>query len=230
MKFFKMVSLALALGTASPAFAGRLQVSPTSFSVPPSTQTASKELWISNTSETPLSAQIRVMGWSQSNYADQWNPTTDVLPSPAMVNVAPHTQQLVRIIVPKPLGTDEKTFRVIVDELPGAQPESTTAQINFLLRYSIPFFVNPDWSTPTLNAVVEQVDGQWVATVHNPTTHTIKATNLYTETNGKQTMLISGLVGYVLPNSKMCWPLPTSVSGPLKVTLNDQAQPSSLGQ
>ncbi len=147
-----------------------------------------------------------------------------------MVNVAPHTQQLVRIIVPKPLGSAEKTFRVIVDELPGSQQESTTAQINFLLRYSIPFFVNPDWSAPALHAVIEQVDGQWVATVHNPTSHTIKATNLYTETNGKQAMLISGLVGYVLPNAKMRWPLPTSVSGQLKVTFNDQTQPSSLGQ
>lgn len=230
MKIFKLVSVVLALACASPAFAGRLQVSPTSFSVPQSSQTASKELWISNTSDTPLSAQIRVMSWSQSDFADQWSPTTDVLPSPAMVNVAPHTQQLVRVIVPKPLGANERTFRVIVDELPGAEQESSTAQINFLLRYSIPFFVNPDWSAPSVKAVVEQVNGEWVVTVHNPTSHTIKASNLYSESNGQKTMLISGLVGYVLPNAKMRWPLNGPVSGSLMVTFNDQTQATSLGR
>lgn len=229
MKFLKMLSVVLVLALAQPAFAGRLQVSPTSFSVPQSAQTASKELWISNTSDTPLSAQIRVMSWSQSDFSDQWSPTTDVLPSPAMVNVAPHTQQLVRIIVPKPLGATEKTFRVIVDELPGAQQESSTAQINFLLRYSIPFFVNPDWSAPSLHANVEQIKGEWFVTVHNPTAHTIKATNLYAESDGKQTMLISGLVGYVLPNAQMRWPIPGPVVGSLKVTFNDQTQSSPLG-
>lgn len=228
MKLFKVVVVTLALICALPAFAGRLQVSPTSFSVSQSAQTSAKELWISNTSDTPLSAQIRVMAWSQSDFTDQWNPTTDVLPSPAMVNVAPKSQQLVRVIVPKPLGPAEKTFRVIVDELPGPEQENNTAQINFLLRYSIPFFVNPDWSAPKLVATVEQVGGEWFVTVQNPTTHTVKATNLYTETNGKQNMLISGLVGYVLPNARMRWPVSGPVAGSLMVTFNDQAQPTQL--
>jgi len=212
----------------TPVWAGRLQVSPTSFSVAQNAQTTAKELWVSNTSTTPLSAQIRVMRWTQSNFSDEWTPTTEVLPSPAMIQIAPNTQQLVRVIIPKPLGADEKTYRVIVDELPGEEQQSTTAQVNFLLRYSIPFFVNPDWSSPRLSARVEQNGGEWFVVVQNPTAHTIKATNLYSQTNGKQTVLTAGLVGYVLPNAQMRWPLPGPVAGQLMVTLNDKTEPTSL--
>lgn len=219
----KRLFLAVLLCVSMPAMAGRLQVSPTSFVF--SGQT-SKELWVSNTSDTPLSAQVRVMEWSQDNFEDNLQPAKTVLASPAMVEVAPHTQQLVRVIVPQPLGAGEKTFRVIVDELPSDNPQNNGAQVNFLLRYSIPLFYNADVSAPQLTFAVQQMDGKWFVVATNPTDHTVKAFGLQQKIGAQTKPIVPGLVGYVLPHSHMRWPLPGPVSGQLLVTLNEQTQPT----
>src|SRR3546814_20680504 len=101
-------------------------------------QTASA-LGLSNTGKSALHAQVRIFHWTQADGNDKLTPTTDLVASPPMVSIEPGKRQLVRIIrvndglIPHKV---ERTFRLLVDELPGPGRPG----VKFDHSYSIPVF------------------------------------------------------------------------------------------
>src|SRR5690606_4984286 len=105
-------------------------------------------LWLSNSGEKPIRAQVRVLAWSQAGSEDQLDPSRDLLASPPILEIAPGERQLVRIVRPDsgPVPA-EQAFRLLVDELPDPEQEVSSG-LQFLLQYSVPVFVLPPGIAP----------------------------------------------------------------------------------
>lgn len=229
---------------AQAVLAGSLQVAPISLEFAPDEQ--AQGLWLSNSGDTPIRAQVRVQEWIQVDGKEQLLPTRELAASPPILEIAPGQQQLVRIVRLQPLvPAREMTYRLLVDELPGSgQPTATGLQ--FLLRYSIPVFVLPQGKTPS-NAPREQVKSDLstlsaslqgngdtaTLTLDNAGRQRVRLSQLvHVDAKGTRTELIPGLVGYVLAGQRMQWPVPLKVealhSGELKAKFNDDQQEQSL--
>lgn len=244
---FRWLAVALAgLGmlAALPVGAASLQVAPISVELEAGEQ--AEALWLSNTGDQPIQAQVRVMAWSQDAAADRLEPSRELLPSPPIVRIAPGQRQLVRIVRPQAGAVpSERAFRLLVDELPDpGQPASSGLQ--FLLQYSVPVFVLPAGATrqdapgpraptdaSTLSTVVEGTGKDARMTVVNLGTRRVRLSDLVrVDAAGAETPLIAGLVGYVLAGQRMHWPLSLPADGlrgaSLRVRLNDDQDPQIL--
>ena len=89
------VVLALALVHAVASASG-LQVSPVTLTLQ-ATQNADG-LWLSNSGDDVVHAQVRVYQWSQENGAEKLTPSRELLVSPPVVQLAPSERQLIRVI------------------------------------------------------------------------------------------------------------------------------------
>ena len=202
------------------AMAASLQVAP--ISVELKHDQNAETLWLSNTGDEPIQAQVRVMKWSQEGDADVLEPSRELLPSPPIVEIAPGERQLVRIV--RPDASDvatEQAFRLLVDELPKTEESSSTG-LQFLLQYSIPVFLLPPGATPqhapgpqpltdtsALSARLESGDEGAVLTVVNRGDRRVRLSALASvdDSSSTETMLVPGLLGYVLAGQRMQWPL-----------------------
>ncbi len=204
--------------------AASLQVAPILLEFPPQEQ--SQALWLTNSGDQPLQAQVRVQRWTQEGGADQLAPTRDLVASPALLEVAPGQRQLVRIVRLQsgPIA-GEQAFRLLVDELPSTGDTSgQESGLSFLLRYSIPVFVGtpmpvpvetsrrgpPQAPTPTTDVSLLSArwqDGQ--LQVENRGDRRARLSQLaWINSDGTRVDLKPGLLGYVLAGQRMQWPLP----------------------
>lgn len=113
-----LLSTLLLMGGA--AFASGLQVSPVTLTLSP-TQ-AADGLWLSNTGDNVVNAQVRVFRWTQEGGEDKLTPSRGLLVSPPMLQLPAEGRQLIRAIragaPPSGPGAVQEAYRVIIDELP----------------------------------------------------------------------------------------------------------------
>jgi fimbrial chaperone protein len=228
---FVIAAFALCFGTVCAA-AG-LQVSPTMLEFK-SGDTA-RSVWLSNTSDTVLHAQVRILSWSQHEGSEQLEPSRSLVASPPLLEVAPGERQLVRIVrLDAGEQPVELAFRLLIDELPQGTEHPVAQGLNFLLQYSLPVFVMPGASTapnslsPQLStALVRGGAASAEISVHNTGTHRARLSDLvWEDAQGERTSLRTGLLGYVLAGQQMTFPfkLPSSSllgKGTLKAIVND---------
>ena len=227
------------------ACAGNLQVAPILIEFSDDQQ--AQALWLENTGDTPLHAQVRVQRWTQSNASDVLEPSQLLLARPAIVQIGAGQRQLVRVLRPLPLpaaGTQEQAYRLLVDELPSAHARPAQG-LNFLLRYSIPTFVLPAGAMPRElgNRTVADASGlraNWrvdagllTLSVHNAGAQRVRLSQLrWLPEGGPPIELTPGLLGYVLAGQHMQWTLPLAtpfpLTGTLQARLNDAAIPQPL--
>lgn len=236
--------LACALLAAQSALAGSLQVAPISVEFEAGEQ--AQALWLGNTGDAPIRAQVRVMKWTQDAGAERLEPTRDLVPSPPIVEIAPGAQQLVRLVRPAPGPVaQEAAYRVLVDELPDAG-QAPGAGLQFLLQYSVPVFLlppdavaqdapgaRPPTDPSTLSIQVQGGDGDARLSVANRGARRVRLSQLsHVAADGKETQLVPGLLGYVLAGQHMQWPLALPAGGlrgaRLKARLNDDQEPQVL--
>jgi len=199
--------------------AAGLQVAPIGLSFTPSSP--AEGLWLTNTGGEALHAQVRVFDWTQNDAQDNLVPTQALVVSPPMLSLEPGGRQLVRVIRTNAATTQdtEDAYRLLVDELPSAEQAQQTG-VRYVLRYSVPVFIEPTENTPAVSEVAAALrwslvhEGDAIALqAHNSgTTHAqISAATLILENN--QSIDISqGLLGYVLPNMTMRWTLNVPVA------------------
>jgi fimbrial chaperone protein len=194
------------LGCAT-AFASGLQVAPVSLTLK-ATQNADG-LWLSNTGDSVVHAQVRVYRWTQEDDADKLAPTRGLVVSPPMVELAVGERQLIRAIRlgAPPTGGAEEAYRLIIDELPVHEPKQKGLQ--YVLRYSVPVFVEPAGTLatpPQLQWALEREGDKTLLEVANSGgTHAQIADVAYTDAAGQRTDIARGLLGYVLPGVHMRW-------------------------
>ncbi|QNP50060.1 fimbrial biogenesis chaperone [Diaphorobacter aerolatus] len=170
---------------ASTVRAGGLEVSPTTLQI--TSQQSADGITLSNVGATALHAQVRVFAWSQQDNEDLLTPSNALIVSPPMLQIAPGSSQLLRVIrssgAPAP-GT-EQTYRLIIDEIPAtvtptdaagsAPPKGLSNSLNFYMRYSLPVFLGDTNDAPKTQLTwrVDKAPREWTLTVTNngPTAH-----------------------------------------------------------
>jgi len=207
-------------------------------------------LWLENRGSETANLQIRVFGWSQNGYQEQYRNQRDVIGSPPVAKIEPGQKQLVRLTRTRdvPPG-QELAYRIIIDEIPSAQPPvadagKTAAAIRFQMRYSVPLFAygaglwGKEDSTrqrdpkgiglPQLSWRSVSVDGKPYVEVRNQGAVHARLTDVAFRQGGQSKPLAEGLLGYVLPGAVMRWPAPGSVTGELAGRVNGAAQVQSI--
>lgn len=203
-----------ALLVSAPLHAADLQVSPNHFNFAPGNQ--SQQLWLSNSGDQPIQAQVRLFSWSQNLDGDVLTPSQDFALSPAMISIAPGQKQLVRVIYRGGSTPDssviEHSYRLWVDELPIDDRDAPTSGVNYVFRYSLPVFVSlqPEAAQDPHNAVSwwlqRSVEGLRLR-IHNPGQQHIQIANLGLIAGEQVLSINQGLFGYVLAGQRREWQL-----------------------
>lgn len=176
-----------------------------------------KGLRLHNSGDRPIQAQLRVFAWTQVDGADLLEPSTDLMVSPPMATIAPGTQQLVRIVrrsSANVAASVERSYRLLVDELPPARIQSSAAPsgLNFVVRYSVPVFISKvgaHQEPPVLQWYTQAgSDGQLRLATRNDSSHRaqLSAVRLL-DAEGGILHQQEGLLGYVLANTTRLWSL-----------------------
>ncbi len=231
-------SSALACLTALALFSGEsaasgLQVSPISLTLQQNQR--AEGLWLSNSGDSPVNAQVRVFHWSQSGYSDQLSSSQGLVISPPMLNIPPGGKQLIRVIRTGPPTKVEDAYRLSINELPPSTTNTTKKNsLQFVMHYSIPVFIQPPGATETFAKLQWQVahsDGRtWLQVNNQGDGHAQLAEVTLITASGSRKNITPGLLGYVLPGSTMRWPLPASAGQgeKLEVTVNGQKTVQTL--
>ena len=237
MRTVRSVALAVALAfgvVAGSANGANLQISPVSISFQPGQNAAGIQL--QNNGDTPIYGQVRVYAWDQKDGADVLTPTTSLVASPPVIEIAANSAQTIRLVRRAGAAAAngaEQTYRILIDELP--RGDSQQGNVAIRLQYSVPAFVLPadTQAAPALEWSTFQRAGAWhLRAINNGALHAqIGATTLRLGTQNIE--LSKGLLGYALPGRSREWQLPPDVAkgmpAPLAIqaTVNARAQSAS---
>lgn len=198
------LALAGTFALASTASASGLQVAPTALEFTPGA--TAQALWLTNTGETELRAQVRAFAWSQADGEDQLEPTQTLVASPPMLVLAPGQRQLVRVIrAGAPAAGVGQVYRLLVDELPQASQQSG---VQYVLRYSVPVFADgpATGAGSPLQWNLHRDDATLVIEATNRGTRRAQLAGVQLLPAGSPPVqLVPGLLGYVLGGSTMRW-------------------------
>ncbi|WP_045758218.1 fimbrial biogenesis chaperone [Xanthomonas albilineans] len=211
--------------------ASSLQVAPTSVTL--AATDSAQGIWLSNSGDTPLHAQVRAFRWHQRNGEDLLDPSDKIAISPPMLELAPHSQQLVRIIrLDAAPNANEETYRILVDELPTKDADtSSNTGLQFVLRYSLPIFVKPVASVaPVLHAqLIHDGAAQTLEVANQGNEHAQVVDLNFVASDGRHIAITNGLAGYILPGQHKRWPLPATLAH-AKGTFQAKINGASLAQ
>ena len=218
---------------------GRTQTAIQGFTVIPVTMELAageraRTLTIQNHTDREATFQVRPFAWSQAGGTDQLDATDGLLVSPPIGTLAPGSSQVVRLVLRKPADGREVSYRILLDQIP-SQP--APGQVGFILRLSIPVFVEPAGRiAPQLRWAVES-DGQGASLVaNNDGSRRQVVRDMRLVADGRVLQLEPNVSPYVLAGSVRRWrilgqgPGP-SASGTLRLTAHaetgeiDQAVP-----
>lgn len=219
-----------------PAYASGLQVAPTTLSL--KAEQNADGLWLSNTGDSVVHAQVRVYHWTQDSQGDQLVPSRGLVISPPMLQLAIGDRQLIRVIrvgaPPNGAGAVEDAYRLAIDELPVDTQGKQGLQ--FILHYSVPIFVEP--VGPATSSQLQwhlQRDGEHVVleVSNHGGSHAQLAGLNYIDAAGHRTDIHPGLLGYVLPGATMHWMLKPSATvfaagGTLEAMVNGEKVSQNL--
>ncbi|WP_244814068.1 molecular chaperone [Caballeronia sp. Lep1P3] len=225
----RAVLFALICGS-SLCFAASLQISPVSIQL--HANEAGQVINLRNAGDQAIHAQVRVFTWDQANDEDHLEPTRDLLASPPIAEVPAGGAQVIRLIrTGQETATQERAYRLLIDELPTTDAASQGVQFRF--RYSVPLFVEPDGSRGTFDlswSIIEK-NGQPFLRVANSGTVHARLSAVSLEVNGASVPIAAGLLGYVLPGRARVWPLTGAARGnarEVSATVNGSALKASL--
>lgn len=189
-------------------------------------------LWLENKGDKPVTLQVRSFDWSQVNGEDRLVPQNDIVASPPIATVEPGKRQLVRIyrrVVAQPGGPTEKSYRLIVDELPQLphvdQQGGTSAGLAVQMRYSIPLFaytLDTSDKAPHLVPTYRASGAERVVEIRNAGTVHARLTDVRMLLGGQEQLIKAGLAGYVLPGATLRLSLPDNAPGTVRVGVNGQ--------
>lgn len=162
---------------ASSVFAGSLKILPTRVFLHSSqADQQSNELKIINEGTETVNLQIKLFAWKQDTSGkDILTPTTDIH-FPRIISIGSakgESVKLVRLTCRVPVSDLEKSYRLLLEEMPVRKPGTSGAIMT--IRVSLPLFLQPTEPNPAMT--IEQVERSGdalVVTIRNPGNSYIK--------------------------------------------------------
>ena len=178
----------------APLQAQSLSVSPVTFNLAASQQATS--LTVRNDGAEETVVQIRPFAWTQQP-EDVLVPADDVVVSPRIVTIPPHSNQVFRVLVRHKPTSKELTYRLILDQIPRA---SEPGAVRMVLRISMPIFVEPVApANPGVRFRLARRDGDTVLVLENPgARHETLRNVVLRDTNGAPIVIKNGGSPYLL--------------------------------
>ncbi len=157
---------------------------------------------ITNGSEADLVMQADIFVWKQKpGGEDELVLTEDLLLAPPIIKLAKKSRQVVRLARLISIKSDQQqTYRMIVREIPEAQPPSDNMQLQVALAFSMPVFITPPGAKSNMTCGLERASANSVnATCEN--TGSAYAQPISFQLNGAagKTLASRTTGGYILP-------------------------------
>ncbi|MFV7513686.1 molecular chaperone [Stenotrophomonas geniculata] len=184
--------------------ASALDLVPTTLQLP--AEGGHSELWLYNPGPGRWQGEVRILAWEQQADAEKLRPSDQILASPARLDLPPGTRQRIWLL-PRdrsPIAV-EQAYRVL---LAPTEPD--------LPRYSLPLFrghaVPLAW--PELHAGIEPGTSHPFLRLSNAGTVHARLHDLaFVADDGRRTLLLPGLAGYLLAGRERRWALPAHANG-----------------
>lgn len=103
-------------------------------------------LTVSNEGKEKITLQISVMEWTQDESGkDVYTPSNDLVFYPKIMTLEAASLQVIRAGSKGKPPAREKTYRLFIEEIPVQQKsEAGKSQVNIIIRFAPPVFVQPD--------------------------------------------------------------------------------------
>ncbi len=132
---------------AAPAVAAPVTITPTTIALSPEHMTALVTL--TNESDGPARFETSLHAWRQApDGTTVLEPNNDVVVFPQLITLQPREVKKVRVGTERPVGAVERSYRLILQELPQFNAQNGRVQIEVLSKISLPVFVAPRESQP----------------------------------------------------------------------------------
>jgi fimbrial chaperone protein len=207
---------ALLLCASVPAFsavrAQGIDVSPVNVQLAPG-QLATT-LTVTNRNSRRMSFQIRGFAWEVDAAGnDVVTPTDALLSSPPIATVQAGASQVVRLVLKKPPGDRESTYRIVFDQLPAPNDPGV---VRVLIRISIPVFAEPDTRVDAhLNWRIAHEAGRWWLIVSNTGNRHLSLADLKLEGPGGQELPLDVTAPpHILAGATRRWAIQTTAALP----------------
>jgi len=197
-----------------------------------SAEARATELWIQNQGNSATTMQIRIVRWKQEGGYERYTAQQDVVASPPIMTIAKGSKQLIRLIKQGTIPSGvEQAYRIIVDEIPQPDAKAEPSMgLKLQMRYSIPLFVygqglDASKVNPDLSWRIVSEQGKSFLEMTNRSARHARLSKV--SIGGRR--ISEGLLGYVLGNTTMRWPLtfPASSGSQLVAEVNSQPWRSS---
>ena len=200
-------------------------------------------LWIENKGGEPVTMQIRTMRWSQGAEGDRHADQDEIVVSPPIAVIPAGQRQLIRVLrreqargaAAAPAGPGERSYRLLIDEIPTASTPGATprpaAQLAVQMRYSVPLFTYAGAvadARPELGVTTEAGAGRRMLVIHNAGALHARLVDIRAA-DDRKTVLVPGLAGYVLAGQTMRWPLPDTARTSAAIVANVNGADQRIG-
>jgi fimbrial chaperone protein len=202
-----LLAACLALLSPLAAFGGSLRVGPTRIDLAARHPVVALE--VQNASDASTLAQIDVFTWTQEGAGDVLVPTTDVIATPLVLNLAAGETRVVRVGLREPNRTVvERSYRLFVREVTPTPAPGTGLQ--FALRIGVPVFALPADARSGAVSAAAELGWRWIpdingcATVQlsNPSARHDRVLSAQMLSRGGEVLWRSAEPAYVLAGSK----------------------------
>jgi fimbrial chaperone protein len=134
---------------AAPLHAGNFEIKPLRVSL--SSDRTTEILTVSNSASTTLRLELTPYAWQQTPTEEfKLIPTEDLIVFPPLLEVDPHSDGIIRIGTETPFGFAEKPYRLMLEEMPGAQSapkpgavKGVSVEVVVLNKITVPIFMEP---------------------------------------------------------------------------------------
>lgn len=180
-------------------------VTPTRITLAPGEKTTTVTLV--NQDKKPVLLQAETYDWFANDKGDeQLTPSEDLLLTPPIIRIKPGERQVVRLaVLSAPDATRQRTFRLIVREVPPEPIPGQNISLPITLAISLPVFITPPQVSPKPSCAVSGRTPDSLKKVKvlcsNTGTATIQVRTMQLKASGKL-LAISQSAGYLLPGSR----------------------------
>jgi len=162
-------TLALLAAWLASVAAGAAEFSVTPIRVDMARGARSAAVTVTNDDARPLRMQLRLVEWTQdADGKDVYQDSDELVYFPRLMSVQAGEKRLVRVGLKTPMGATERTYRLLLDELPDPAASAAASGLSFTIRFALPIFLPA--AEPVSRGVIEAValrDGKLSITVRN---------------------------------------------------------------